>query len=242
MSNRTGSRAALDQIDFLDFGASNGGSIEFAKRRLGGKRGVGVDIDGAKVARMRSLGYACLEADITSLDLPPDSVRFVVMSHVLERLPSLDAIQRTLDSAARVAKDFLYIQGPYFDADDLLSTQGLKFYWSDWRGHPFHLTTWELIALLYDLGLVSYVLQARLPITDSSDPAIHPLASPPDQHDYSPEIHPPKPAVVFAPPLHKRRVYREFVCVVRLRDFAGLEAVIAARHGCEFIEGTVLLP
>ena len=227
----------MEEVDFLDFGASKGGSIEFAKKILGGRHGVGVDRDAAKVEQMRALGYACLEGDITSLELSPNSVRFVVMSHVLEHLPDLAAIRRTVESAARVARDFLYIQGPYFDADVALSTQGLKFYWSDWHGHTYRLTTWELISLLHELGWASYVLMGRLPVMDSSDPAIHPLSSPRDQHDYDPEIHPPKPHLVFGRPVHRNRVYREFVCVVRLRAFAGWESVVSARRDCELIDG-----
>lgn len=38
----------LDGYDFIDFGASKGGYIEFAKARLGGTRGVGIDIDPKK--------------------------------------------------------------------------------------------------------------------------------------------------------------------------------------------------
>ena len=230
---------SMEEADFLDFGASKGGSIEFAKKVLGGRHGVGVDRDAAKVARMRELGYACLQEDITSLEFSPKCVRFVVMSHVLEHLPDFEAIRRTVESSARVARDFLYIQGPYFDADVALSTQGLKFYWSDWRGHTYPLTTWELISLLHELGWTSYVLMGRLPVVDSSHSAVHPLSSPRDQHDYDPEIHPPKPHIVFRRPVHKRRVYCEFVCVVRLRAFPGWEAIVSARPDCELIDGTL---
>ena len=221
----------MDEIDFLDFGASKGGSIEFVKKLLGGRHGVGVDRDAAKVREMRALGYTCLEADITSLELSPNSVRFVVMSHVLERLPSLEAIRRTVESAARVARDFLYIQGPYFDADGALSTQGLKFYWSDWHGHAFHLTTWELISLLHELGCAGYVLMGRLPVAGSWDPVVHPLSSPRDQHDYDQEIHPPKPHVVLGRPVHKTRVLsRVRLCVktARLR-WVGVSRIGAPR-------------
>ena len=229
----------MPAIDFLDFGASKGGSIEFAKRILGGQRGVGVDLDRAKVEAMRRLGLECLEGDITRLALEPKSVRFVVMSHVLEHLTSLDDVRKTIDSAARVARDFLYIQGPYFDADEALSTQGFKFYWSDWHGHRFHLTTWELLSTLEELGLASYVLQGRLPVADSLDSSIHPIESPRDQHDYDRGIHPPKPTVVFGPPIHQTPVYREFVCIVRLRDFPQWDAIVGARRGCELIDATL---
>ena len=73
-----------------------------------------------------------------------DSVRFVTISHTLEHLRDLVEVRKTLGSAVKVATDFLFIRGPYFDADDLLQTQGLKFFWSDWSGHPCHLTTGQL--------------------------------------------------------------------------------------------------
>ena len=223
----------LDGHDFLDFGASKGGCIDFAVQNLGGRKGLGVDIDPKKVARMRALGYDCIEGDITKLDLPANSVRFVTMSHVLEHLPDLDAVGRAIKSAARVASDFLFIQGPYFDADAALARYGLKFYWSDWHGHPCHLTTSQLGGLLHAERLRHYVLMARVRVFDSEDPSIHPLSSPQDQHDYSAAVHPPKPMVVFDPPAFDRPLYREMVCVVKLRPFGGWEEVLRARRGCD---------
>ena len=228
---------ALSNHDFLDFGASSGGCIDFAVRSLGGRKGLGVDMDPAKVARMRTLGYDCIEGDITSLDLPAKSVRFVTMSHVLEHLPGLDAVAFAIASAARVASDFLYIQGPYFDADAALARRGLKFYWSDWSGHSCHLTTDQLGSLLRRTGLRHYTTMVRVPVVGSVDPCIHPLSSPRNQHDYEPGVHPPKQAVAFEPPL-----YREMVCVVRLRRFDGWEDVLRARKGCEWIGGAPMPP
>ena len=219
--------------DFLDFGASTGGCIEFARARLGGTNGLGVDIDPQKVARMRSLGYECAEGDVTRIDLPEDSVRFVTMSHILEHLPDLEAVQRALAGAARVASDFLFIQGPFFDADGALAEDGLKLYWSDWADHTCRLTTAALRETLDALGLRDYVCMGREEVADSTDPAVHPLESPPDQHGYDADVHPPKPAVTFAAPGYPDPVYREIVCVVRLRSFSGWPDVVAARHGCE---------
>ena len=221
--------------DFLDFGASAGGCIEFAKARLGGTNGLGVDIDPQKVARMRSLDYDCAEGDVTRVDLPDDSVRFVTMSHILEHLPDREAVKRALAGAARVASDFLFIQGPYFDADGVLAGDGLKFYWSDWTYHTCRLTTDALCGTLDALGLRDYVCMGRVPVAGSEDPVVHPVDSPPDQHDYDPDVHPPKPAVTFAAPKYAEPVYREMVCVVRLREFPGWPGVIAARQGCELI-------
>ena len=224
----------LMRNDFLDFGASKGGCIDFAVARLGGKRGLGIDNDPAKVQRMRDLGYDCLRADILNLDLPENSVRFVTMSHFLEHLHDLDAVRKAIECAARTAQDFLFIQGPYFDADGLLRDRGLKFYWSDWHGHRCHLTITDLQVVLNELALGEYLVMGRTPVADSLDPSIHPLASPRDQHDYVAEVHPPKPWCVFDPPL-----FKEIVCLVRLRCFRRWERVVRARRGCYFIDGTL---
>ncbi len=222
------------RYDFLDFGASKGGCIDFARDRLGGKRGLGIDNDPAKVERMRRLGYDCMEADITNLDLPPKSARFVTMSHFLEHLPDLDAVRKAVLCAMDVASDFLFIQGPYFNADDLLEEQGLKFFWSDWHGHRCHVTTVQLQSILDGFGLRKYLVMGRVPVANSLDPSIHPMNSPRDQHEHIPGTHPVKPLVEFDPPL-----YREMVCVVRLRRFRGWNAVVRARKGCFFIDGTL---
>ncbi len=91
---------------------------------------------------MSEAGYDCAQGDATNLDFPPDSVRFAVMSHFLEHLPDLSMVKDAIKSAARVASDFLFIRGPYFDSDEYLRSFGLKFTWSDWHGHTCHLTTW----------------------------------------------------------------------------------------------------
>jgi len=218
----------LDDVDFLDLGASQGSSLEFATRRLGGRRGLGIDSDPRKVAQVRAKGLACLEGDATQLDLPDGCVRFVLMSHFLEHLPDLGAVRRTLGSAARVATDFLFIRGPYFDADGYLASLGLKFFWSHWSGHKTHLTLYDLHLLLRDLGLVDHVLLAADRLTDSAHPAIHPLASPINQHEYDPEVHPPKPRIAFHVP-----VYYEMVCGVRLRPCADWPRILRARKGAE---------
>lgn len=220
--------------DFLDFGASKGGCIDFAKARLGGKRGLGVDSDATKVERMRQLGYECIHADATSAAWPRNSVRFVTMSHFLEHLPDLDAVHKAIECAADAASNFLFIQGPYFDADAFLSDRRLKFFWSDWHGHTCHLTTKHLQAVLADLGLREYLVMGRVLVYDSLDPSIHPIDSPRDQHEYISDTHPPKKFVVFDPPL-----YKEIVCLVRLRPITNWNEIVQARRGCHFIYGTL---
>lgn len=206
----------LSNYDFLDFGASAGGSLEFGRGRLGGTRGLGIDIDAQKLQLMRAAGYECVQGDVTKLALPADSVRFVVMSHLLEHLSGLADIQAAISSAARVASDFLFIRGPYFDADNYLESLGLRLYWSHWTGHTYHIGVTELALVLTRLGLSDHLILLSGPIPDSSHPAVHPLASPIDQHEYDPGAHSPKPLVQF-----DRPVFQELVCFARLRPFSG---------------------
>lgn len=216
-----------EPIDFLDFGASEGGSIEFARKHLGGRRGLGIDIRAQKVEVAREHGYQCVQADVTRVPFPDRSVRFVTMSHLLEHLPSLAAVEATLREGARVARDFLFIQGPYFDADAELDAQGLRFYWSFWTGHRCHLKSWELSDILLRIGLEDHMVFVAEPIYDSSHLAIHPLPSPRDQHAYDPAVHPPKPLVKF-----KRPVFREIVCYVQLQPLPNWDEILTARQDC----------
>ncbi|MBW1859601.1 MAG: class I SAM-dependent methyltransferase [Deltaproteobacteria bacterium] len=226
---------ALAGYDFIDFGASEGGSIEFARARLGGTKGVGIDIDPKKVEQMLQVGYDCIQGDITQLDLPPNSVRFVTMSHVLEHLPDLGAVCKAIECAAKVASEFLFIQGPYFDADEYLEGLGLRPFWSYWSGHRCHLKTEDLRSILLDLGLEDFNMQVYNKVKDSNDRAIHPWNSPINSHEYDPNIHPPKPSIRFSEP-----VYREMVCCVRLRPVENWKGIIDARRERTILEKVVI--
>jgi ubiquinone/menaquinone biosynthesis C-methylase UbiE len=58
-----------NDIEFIDFGASKGGSIEFAKKHFCEKsgRGVGIDIDQKKIDEMKEKGYDAFYGDVTEL-------------------------------------------------------------------------------------------------------------------------------------------------------------------------------
>ena len=224
---------SLDGYDFLDIGSSKGGSMDFARSKLGGKRGLGVDLNPANVETMRLRGYDCLHGDISEMAFPAKSVRFAVMNHVLEHMP-LPKGYKAVECAKTVATDFIYIRGPYFDADAYLRRHGLKFYWSDWHGHTCHLTTSLLQAVLRGLHLEDFLILGRTPVNDSLDDSIHPLDSPIDQHQYDPHEHPPKPSMRFKAPLH-----REMICLVRLRDIPYWQELLGVHRDCEVIGGTL---
>ncbi len=225
------------KYDFIDFGASKGSSIEYAKKSLNGNQGLGIDINPSKVSHMKTFGYDCILGDITNLEYIPDnSVRFVTISHVLEHLPNIAEIKKTIEEAIRISTDFVFIQGPYFDADDYLETLNLKFFWSDWRGHPYHFRTDEMedIAFKND-SIFKHKILVREPVRDSLDPTIHPLESPIDQHEYVKALHPQKNIIKFEIP-----VYKEFVTYIAIRKLRYWEFLISSKSNCYEINGNKL--
>lgn len=209
--------------DFIDFGCKQGGSFGYCERVLGGKNGLGIDNNRKHVAAFIESGGNAVYGDITALDLPESCVRFVCISHVLEHLPSLDHVRMALLSAMRVARDFVYIVGPYFDRDEYLKSLGLKFYWSDWKWHPTHIETNKLAEILGSYGITDFTSWGRRPIKDSMHPAIHPLESPPNQHDYDESVHPKKTLVEF-----EQDMFKEMVLVIPVRPIDYLHDVLAS--------------
>jgi hypothetical protein len=201
-----------EEYDFVDFGSKVGHSMNFAMKKLGGKRGLGIEIKPEMVKEAKKNGHEVILGDITNLELPDDFVRFTVISHLLEHLSDLEMVKKTLQTAARISREFIYIRGPIFDNDEYLETLGLRVFWSNWPGgHTCHLTTGQLSTILESIGVRGYKIDFEVEINDSNSPNIHSLSSSPNQTEYDPEKHPPKPFVKF-----DRKLYREFVCIVNL--------------------------
>jgi len=209
---------SLAGYDFVDFGCGTGGSMEFAVNKLGGTRGLGLDVDPRKVAASQGRGYTAFQADATSLDPKQlGTVRFAVMANFLERLPNMDAAEKSIRTAVTVANEFVLIRQPFFDADEYLKALGLKLYWSDWRATKNRMKTSHFRAVLDDLldrrKIRRYVLFHRTHIVDSDDPSVHPLSSPADQQAWDATRHPSKPFYKFG-----IGVFREVGALIHTRD------------------------
>lgn len=202
-----------NKIDFLDFGCSSGGSLEFAKKRFMGNNGLGIDINPEKIRKAINSGFNALCFDIN--DIPDIKlVRFVIMSHFLEHISSHNDVKSYIRKAINISNQFVYIQQPYFDADPYLFRNGVKLFWSDWSGHPNRMTSYELWHYLRNLqneGLnFTFSLHAHKKIFDSNDPCILPLASKIDSNFYNINIHPAKePSVVF-----EENVFYELIALI----------------------------
>jgi SAM-dependent methyltransferase len=180
----------LDQYEFLDFGCSDGGSLQFIARSFPGKRGLGIDICPRKVARAQQAGFEAICMDVGQLQNTPNCVSFVIMSHFMEHLPNFEIAAKCMKSALVAAKDFVIVRQPWFDSDGYLFRAGLKFYWSDWTGHTFKVTCTDLARMVRTSGVqCRYQIYGRLPVETSSAAVVHPLDSPPDQHSYDPRKH-----------------------------------------------------
>jgi hypothetical protein len=212
----------LREYDFLDFGSSLGASTDFARRCLGGTRGLGIDFDPKKVAEAVRAGRDCIVGNIAQMNLPGDAVSFVIINHVLEHLQSTEAVRTVLERAAHVARDFVYVGGPWFDADEYLKGLGLKFYWSDWQGHRTHVTTGLLSAVLDGLNVQDYVIMGRDRIEVSNDSSLLPLNAEPEQHHYSEETHGYKTSLQS----FSRPVFKQMACVITLRDCPNCERAL----------------
>jgi hypothetical protein len=216
--------------DFMDFGCSGGGSINFAMKRFKAKKGLGVDADLNKVSRALSDGYDAICLDVKSLTASPEAVSFVTMMDFLEHLPSSKDAASIIYSACTVARDFIFIRQPWFDADGYLFRRGCKLYWSDWSGHTNHMTTLHLYNILSRIPRVTHFrIYGRNLISDSAHPAVHSLRSPTNQHDWDAVIHPQKPNVPFDCP-----VYTQVECIATLNggncDISQIEQCVPSQH------------
>lgn len=217
----------LEGYDFLDFGASKGGSLRWAAGTFGGV-GLGLERNPHKLEQVRAGGQAAILADATRLDLPARAVRYSVMLDFLEHLGGPAEARRALAGAARVSREFVYVEGPNFEAADYLAGHGLKRYYADWSGHRWHHGEAELRTMLTDLSLHGCVI-GKDRIRDAADPNLVPLDAPRDGGRYDPALHAPKTAMRF-----NRRLFNRLVVLIPLGDEVDLLALFARACGFSY--------
>jgi len=188
---------ASNVIDFLDLGCSTGKSYEYIRKATGQRIGLSLDTDAAKVAECRKVNDLSFVFDATSLPRSIGTVSSAFMIHFLEHLPNADMAMEIIRGAICATRDFVMIRQPFFDHDEALRALGLKTYWSDWSGHKNLMHSGAIAALAGD-PLVGRLRTFGIDrIAGSEHPAVLPLRSLPDQHDYQAEKHGPKPTVAF---------------------------------------------
>ena len=216
---------------FIDFGASGGGSLKWAASNFGG-RGVGVDIDERKIAKLKQNGFDGVVADATELQCRDNSVRYVTMMNFLEHLPDRDLGEKMIESATRVASDFVFILGPDFDAASPLRKLGLKKYYADWSGHTWRHTTKELSEITRKLKNVETHIVQFDRIHDSNHRGIQPLAAKRNRGPYDKSIDPDKPFVMF-----KNRIYRSLIVVINKSGSIPTDSIVVRGLRLNFAAG-----
>lgn len=186
----------LVEYDFVDFGCSAGGSMKFAMEHLGGKRGIGIDLDEKKVAATRREGFDATVGDLSKPLSFQNKVRFSTLVHVLEHVPSPAIAEQILFTAASISEEFILVRQPWFDSDGPLAAAGFKLFWSDWSGHTNHMTTLEMYCALRDIhkkGLIKhFTIWGHQKISSTAEGCVVPLSTPPDSHHYQPGKDAPK--------------------------------------------------
>jgi len=209
--------------DFIDFGCSSGGSLDYATRVFKGEKGIGIDLQAANVEKTKAAGYLALQGDLTKIRPLSRRVRFVIMSHFLEHVPSVTDAKRCIRSAINSSDEFVYIQQPFFDADPLFMQHGLKAYWSDWHGHPNRMTSLEFHNILHPFlqeGLIDrFAIYGRKPIKKSKDVALLNLSEPQNQSKWDKKIHSPKPKTSS----FDFKAFYDLIVIINLNGFDAIE-------------------
>jgi hypothetical protein len=143
-----------DAPKFYDFGCGFGGSMHRWQRMFECK-GRGFDSVPDKVRGSQAKGLDVQQADLMKLapGLPDNTVRFVVMNHLLEHMPTYQAFRWMIDHAGRIADQFVYMAFPWFGSDNDLFILGLKKFCTDWPGvHTLNPTALQVDSALRASG------------------------------------------------------------------------------------------
>jgi hypothetical protein len=213
--------------DFIDYGCSHGNSIKYGMSRLGGKRGIGIDLDPKKIADTEKAGYTAVLADATQIGCRTGSVRFGLMLHFLEHLPSRRVADQTLRAATMYAREFVYVRQPWFEGSAALLPLGYRLYWADWTGHPNHYSAVDFVNVLSRSRRVKrFLVFGRTPVLTTRDNCLVSLSAPPNSQAASAEDVATREEVALP-----ERLFRELVCMIQLGTPQQFEPPLALVDG-----------
>ena len=166
-------------IDFIDLGCGIGGSIDWAKAKFGGDTYLGIDSQLSDIQIATDHGYNVILNDVTNENFEFPKARYITMLHLLEHLKNENDVKNVIKKSIIATKEFICIKVPYFDSYEYLKNLGFKLTWSDWIGHPTHITTNLLERIINDLGY-EYKIGYLEPVYDSNSDEIIPYTAPVD--------------------------------------------------------------
>jgi ABC-2 type transport system ATP-binding protein len=203
----------LGSYDFIDVAKVISGSTVYAAGAFGGT-GVGLTDDPKVADVMRRHGFEAVVTDLVEADFPENFVSYVSFLDCLQYLGSPELVEAMLSLSSIWARDFIVMRFPSYEDEEYLKHLGLKRYWEHWSAAPYHIRLPQLTSMLHSLGLDRASVIYRRPTLSSDSPSILPASAPPDQSEYDPLLHGPKPHVTFPRP-----VYEQVDVYVPLREF-----------------------
>ncbi len=189
------------EYDFIDVSYIHSLSADFCEKVFGG-RGLTISNDPKVVEEIRARGSDATYGNLSEIDFPDGSVRYVAIIDTLNLLDGVGAIKTALENAARWARDFVFVRMPSYEDEEYLRALGLKFFWHDWTRYTTHPRLDQIAAILQSLGLEQYHISHREPAVSSEAPQVLPADAPPDQGYFDPAAHGTKPSVSFPRPLY----------------------------------------
>lgn len=221
-------------FDFVDFGTHRGGGIKWG-RRLGGTRGLGIELDPSRAQAALDAGFPVYTGDIATFPTTGMRFRFAVCRHILEHMPNEYVVGFVLWRLAQVCTEFIYIEQPIFDDAEELERQGLTLAQTTMPNHTCRLSIEQLLRIVEGVGIPAYAQGRVRPIHSSANPWVHVAGAAENRSRWREGVDPPKPEVEFDPPL-----YRDLVVFAALGRF-DLDDLLARLEGFQ-LDRSVGLP
>ena len=216
--------ARAGHFDFVDFGTHRGGGIKWGER-LGGARGLGIELDPDRAQRALDDGFPVYTGDVATFPTTGLSFRFAVCRHVLEHMPNEYVVGFVLWRLAQICTEFIYVEQPVFDDAERLEQQGLTLTQMTMRSHTCRLSIERLLRIVEGVGISAYAQGRVRPIRSSANPWVHVAGAAENRSRWQEGVDPPKPEVEFDPPL-----YRDLIVIAALGPF-DLDGLLARLEG-----------
>ena len=192
----------------VDLGCKKGGALDVYRKHghtmykfpeAPRSKCLGIDLKERYQPEMAKRRYEFRKANVlTDFDFPAADVYLAF--DFLEHLPSIADSQQVLRRMIDAAAVGVWLRCPSFEDEPQLTTVGLRFAWTRWKGHPSHFKLADATAVTSTYDAVTVRIKPNEKIVSAADRRIVPEYAPEDTVKYSSELG-TKPDCSFNPPL-----------------------------------------
>lgn len=194
-------------IDIVDLGTKQGGALDgffhpkqkvnFDAKKFKRTNCLGIDINSNYEKAVKSKGYMFEAMNLASPEVIANlpKARGYLLWHFLEHLPSKEIATEVVQKVMEQSQEFVWFKLPNFDQDHktgegALRKLGLRFTWTDWKGHPCHWLLKDNLDAIEKSKADRYKLQyaAAKTIASTSDSRVVPINAPTDTVEYKEEL------------------------------------------------------